>query len=184
MRDPRRLNIRSLAGRATRRIPHQPRDNFETLTNPEDEPVPERQGQSLIDSAVYIDGERVASPTSLAETFESLRLHDGATAWIGLYRPGEDEVASLASEFGLHELGGRGCDRRPPAAQARTLRRHAVRRPPRGVVRRRDRGGRVRRDPRVRRSRLRDHRPPRRVTGAGERAAAAGEQPRAAPART
>ena len=104
MRDPRRLTIRTLAGRATRRIPHQPRDNFETLTNPEEEPVPERQGQSLIDSAVYIDGERVASPTSLAETFESLRLHDGATAWIGLYRPGEDEVASLASEFGLHEL--------------------------------------------------------------------------------
>jgi magnesium transporter len=33
-----------------------------------------------------------------------LRAHDDAVAWIGLYRPDQHELASLASEFDLHEL--------------------------------------------------------------------------------
>ena len=49
-------------------------------------------------------GERVASPASLAETFESLRQQPDGMAWIGLYRPEEHEVESLASEFQLHPL--------------------------------------------------------------------------------
>jgi magnesium transporter len=63
-----------------------------------------RAGPSLVDSAVYLAGNRLASPEALAETYESLHEHPGSMAWIGLYRPDPDEVASLASEFNLHEL--------------------------------------------------------------------------------
>ena len=41
---------------------------------------------------------------TLAETLESLRTTDQATAWIGLYRPDVAQVAALADEFDLHEL--------------------------------------------------------------------------------
>jgi magnesium transporter len=68
------------------------------------EVVPPRHGPSLVDSAVYLEGDRVASPESLADTFECLHEHPGAMAWIGLYRPDPEDVASLASEFNLHEL--------------------------------------------------------------------------------
>jgi magnesium transporter len=57
-----------------------------------------------VDSAVYIDGARVASPETLAETYAALHRQPEGMAWIGLYRPEEREVASLASEFQLHPL--------------------------------------------------------------------------------
>jgi magnesium transporter len=60
--------------------------------------------RSLVDSAVYVDGDRVESPDTLADSYRALRDHESAIAWIGLYRPEEHEVASLAEEFGLHEL--------------------------------------------------------------------------------
>jgi magnesium transporter len=63
-----------------------------------------RARASLVDSAVYVDGDRVESPTTLADTYRALRAHDDAVAWIGLYRPDQHELASLASEFDLHEL--------------------------------------------------------------------------------
>jgi magnesium transporter len=76
-----------------------------TPPSPPPAPVPARvQGLGLVDSAVYVDGDRVASPSSLSETYRCLHDHDGGLAWIGLYRPDEREVGSLASEFGLHEL--------------------------------------------------------------------------------
>jgi magnesium transporter len=67
--------------------------------------VEERSGRSrLVDSAIYVDGERVASPTSLADTFSALSEQPAGMAWIGLYRPEEHEVAALAEAFQLHEL--------------------------------------------------------------------------------
>lgn len=57
----------------------------------------------IVDRAIYVDGERVAAPESLDETYEVSR-ELGGVAWIGLYRPGEDEFASVASEFDLHPL--------------------------------------------------------------------------------
>ncbi|MFD7630116.1 magnesium and cobalt transport protein CorA [Streptomyces sp. NPDC059851] len=60
--------------------------------------------RSVIDSAVYREGRRVATPTTLAETFRQLREHPGRMAWIGLHRPTETELLSLAAEFNLHEL--------------------------------------------------------------------------------
>lgn len=59
---------------------------------------------SVIDNALYVDGRRVATPSSLADAFESLKNTPGSMAWIGLYRPKDWEIAKVAEEFGLHEL--------------------------------------------------------------------------------
>jgi magnesium transporter len=58
---------------------------------------------TVIDNAIYRDGTRVATPTSLDETFEQ-RAEHGGFAWIGLYRPSDAELDALAAEFGLHQL--------------------------------------------------------------------------------
>jgi magnesium transporter len=62
------------------------------------------KGHSVVDSAIYCDGRRVASPDSLAETYGELHQAPHSLAWIGLYRPDRRELASLAQEFDLHEL--------------------------------------------------------------------------------
>nr|WP_242659501.1 magnesium/cobalt transporter CorA [Thermostaphylospora chromogena] len=59
---------------------------------------------SVIDNAIYVDGRRVATPSSIADTCERLRNTPGSMAWIGLYRPKDWEIAKLAEEFDLHEL--------------------------------------------------------------------------------
>jgi magnesium transporter len=59
---------------------------------------------SVIDAAIYVEGKRCKSPDTLADTYRSLRETPGGMAWIGLYRPAEDQLLSLAEEFGLHEL--------------------------------------------------------------------------------
>lgn len=66
--------------------------------------VPMSRGSSLIDSGVYEDGHRVVSPTDLVSTVAALREREGRVAWMGLYRPAEEELNSLAAEFDLHEL--------------------------------------------------------------------------------
>jgi magnesium transporter len=58
---------------------------------------------TIIDNAVYVDGRRTADPTSLEQTYETLAAR-GGMAWIGLYRPTAEEMASVATEFGLHPL--------------------------------------------------------------------------------
>jgi magnesium transporter len=58
---------------------------------------------SLVDSAVYRDGRRTESPSTLEEALRS--LPDATSmAWIGLYRPSEKELLAVAEQFGLHEL--------------------------------------------------------------------------------
>jgi magnesium transporter len=64
----------------------------------------EHERRSMIDNAVYVGGARVASPRTLAATYAELSEHKDAVAWIGLYRPDQRELSSLAHEFGLHEL--------------------------------------------------------------------------------
>lgn len=59
---------------------------------------------SMVDSAIYADGVRVASPATLAETYAALDRTPGGVAWIGLYRPSEHELMSLSEEFNLHPL--------------------------------------------------------------------------------
>ena len=58
---------------------------------------------TIVDSAIYVDGRRSERPSSLQDTYEAVRERRGV-AWIGLYRPTEEEFASVAEEFGLHEL--------------------------------------------------------------------------------
>jgi magnesium transporter len=67
-------------------------------------PEPKPNGHSVVDSAIYQDGRRVASPRTLADTYRSLHNTPDSLAWIGLYRPDQRELQSLASEFDLHEL--------------------------------------------------------------------------------
>jgi magnesium transporter len=56
-----------------------------------------------MDSAIYVEGRRVAEPQSLRETYEACHEHRGV-AWIGLYKPTREEFESVAGEFGLHPL--------------------------------------------------------------------------------
>lgn len=74
-------------------------------SSPVDESLPVRdQRPSMVDSAIYSQGRRVASPRSLSETYRALDATPDGVAWIGLYRPSAQELMSLAEEFGLHEL--------------------------------------------------------------------------------
>jgi magnesium transporter len=57
----------------------------------------------IVDTAIYRDGVRQSRPIDLEQTFESLR-DEGGFAWIGLYRPTEQELRRVAVEFGLHPL--------------------------------------------------------------------------------
>ena len=57
----------------------------------------------IVDNAIYVDGRRAAEPTSLEKTYEACREQHGL-AWIGLYKPTEEEFSSVAEEFGLHPL--------------------------------------------------------------------------------
>ncbi|WP_267242105.1 magnesium and cobalt transport protein CorA [Streptomyces sp. PR69] len=63
-----------------------------------------RDQDSVVHAALYRDGRRVSTPDSLADTFRQLRAQSDGMAWIGLHRPTEAEVLSLAAEFDLHEL--------------------------------------------------------------------------------
>jgi magnesium transporter len=60
--------------------------------------------QSVVAAAIYRDGRRVDSPTTVAEAARYLRDRPGTMAWIGLYRPAEAQLLAIAEEFGLHEL--------------------------------------------------------------------------------
>ena len=62
---------------------------------------------AVVDNAIYVDGRRKLAPTSLDTAFSALRTcpDDGRSfAWIGMLRPGLDEIHAVAREFGLHEL--------------------------------------------------------------------------------
>ena len=60
--------------------------------------------QSVVDNAIYRAGRRVASPSTVAGMLQLLADQPGAMAWIGLYRPSEAQLLTVADEFGLHEV--------------------------------------------------------------------------------
>jgi magnesium transporter len=60
-------------------------------------------GRVIVDNAIYVQGRRTEEPRSLEETYEAVRQRQGV-AWIGLYKPTEEEFSSVAGEFGLHPL--------------------------------------------------------------------------------
>lgn len=57
----------------------------------------------IVDSAIYLDGKRVAQTPPIADVYEVCQ-ELGGVAWIGLYKPTEAEFASIAEAFDLHEL--------------------------------------------------------------------------------
>ncbi|HVE96310.1 MAG TPA: magnesium and cobalt transport protein CorA [Pseudonocardiaceae bacterium] len=63
---------------------------------------------TVVDSAVYADGRRCVAPDSPEGARQLLRERNAGgsdcLAWIGLYRPEEQEITSVAAEFGLHKL--------------------------------------------------------------------------------
>jgi magnesium transporter len=98
----RRTTVR---GALTRRVRlTKGRDAGEPDPQTDDAPHVDTDGHGLVDAAVYRDGRRTDTPATLGDTIAVLREQRDALAWIGLYRPSEAELNSLASEFGLHEL--------------------------------------------------------------------------------
>ncbi|MCX3060925.1 magnesium and cobalt transport protein CorA [Streptomyces beihaiensis] len=75
---------------------------------PAPEPEPRREpvdtAGSIVHTAVYRDGVRVATPETLTDTYRQLHADPETVAWIGLARPTEAELKSLAAEFDLHPL--------------------------------------------------------------------------------
>ncbi|MGN9758048.1 magnesium and cobalt transport protein CorA [Streptomyces sp. SD31] len=72
---------------------------------PAHSPVPDSsEVASVVEAALYQDGVRVSSPATLADTYRELRDQPSGMAWIGLARPTEAELLSLAAEFDLHPL--------------------------------------------------------------------------------
>ncbi|WP_369250070.1 magnesium and cobalt transport protein CorA [Streptomyces sp. R41] len=70
-----------------------------------DAPAPDSaEVASVVQAALYRDGVRVSTPSSLSDTFRELREQPSGMAWIGLARPTEAELLSLAAEFDLHPL--------------------------------------------------------------------------------
>ena len=62
---------------------------------------------SVVDNAIYIDGNRAVVPDSLDQTFEALHSCPSGGqnfAWIGMLRPDEEEIRAVAKEFNLHSL--------------------------------------------------------------------------------
>lgn len=60
--------------------------------------------RSVVDAAVYRDGHRTAGGDSLAEVYQQVPGEPGTMAWIGLYRPAEEQMLEAAERFDLHEL--------------------------------------------------------------------------------
>ena len=58
---------------------------------------------SIIDNAVYVDGRRVHTPSTLEDTWEACE-RTGGMAWLGLYRPDMAELQAVAEELRLHPL--------------------------------------------------------------------------------
>jgi magnesium transporter len=91
--------------RATRqsndgRRPPAPEVSMEPRAAPAAPPVE----QSVVAAAIYREGRRVDSPPTVAEAARRLRDQPGTMAWIGLYRPAETQLLTVAEEFQLHEL--------------------------------------------------------------------------------
>ncbi|MDP5227076.1 MULTISPECIES: magnesium/cobalt transporter CorA [Arthrobacter] len=58
---------------------------------------------TLIDNAIYRDGRRILEPASVLQTSECMD-ETGGMAWLGLYRPNQEDMKDIAAEFGLHPL--------------------------------------------------------------------------------
>ena len=76
----------------------------EVSMEPRPATVAEPIEQSVVDAAIYLDGRRIERPATVAEIAPRLREQPGTMAWIGLLRPAEAQLLTVAEEFGLHEV--------------------------------------------------------------------------------
>ncbi|HWC34548.1 MAG TPA: magnesium and cobalt transport protein CorA [Mycobacteriales bacterium] len=68
-------------------------------------PAPlQRETNTVVDCAIYVGGRRAHSPTDMFEVLGVLQGEPDGMAWIGLYRPPEEQLLALAGQFSLHEL--------------------------------------------------------------------------------
>ncbi|MCL2850298.1 MAG: magnesium and cobalt transport protein CorA, partial [Micrococcales bacterium] len=67
-------------------------------------PTERSEAESLVDAALYRDGCRIATTTSLAQTYDRLQDDDDTMAWIALHQPSPTTIAALCEHFALHEL--------------------------------------------------------------------------------
>ncbi|REE73331.1 magnesium transporter [Rhodococcus wratislaviensis] len=65
------------------------------------EPTPAEE--TVVNSAVYRDGRKTATPATLSEALASLP-DASSMAWIGMYRPNDTQLYAAAKQFDLHEL--------------------------------------------------------------------------------
>ena len=56
----------------------------------------------VVDCAIYEGGQRLSSLD--INDADQMRVQPGRVIWIGLYEPGQEELAQLQRYFGLHEL--------------------------------------------------------------------------------
>jgi magnesium transporter len=57
----------------------------------------------IVDSALYVDGQRTAGRLALDDV-PAACLRAGAFVWLGLYEPTNEEFEAVRTAFGLHEL--------------------------------------------------------------------------------
>src|SRR4029453_6909931 len=61
-------------------------------------------GQRVGPAAIYRDGRRIDSPSTVAEAARRLRDQPGTMAWIGLCRPAVTPLPGAAAEGGPHPV--------------------------------------------------------------------------------
>ncbi|MEV7140858.1 magnesium and cobalt transport protein CorA [Streptomyces tauricus] len=101
---PTRGNRKPIWRRAAAPATEPPSDPPVSGPAPADAKTDAVEAGSVVQAALYRDGVRVATPATLADTFRELREQPDGMAWIGLARPTENEILSLAAEFDLHPL--------------------------------------------------------------------------------
>ncbi|MCW8101021.1 magnesium and cobalt transport protein CorA [Streptomyces tauricus] len=101
---PTRGNRKPIWRRAVAPATETPSDPPASGPAPADAKTDAVEAGSVVQAALYRDGVRVATPATLADTFRELREQPDGMAWIGLARPTENEILSLAAEFDLHPL--------------------------------------------------------------------------------
>ncbi|MGN9820239.1 magnesium and cobalt transport protein CorA [Streptomyces sp. SD11] len=101
---PTRGNRKPIWRRAAAPATEPPSDPPASGPAPADAKTDAVEAGSVVQAALYRDGVRVATPATLADTFRELREQPDGMAWIGLARPTENEILSLAAEFDLHPL--------------------------------------------------------------------------------
>ena len=113
----------------------------------------------IVDSAHYKDGARQHEEALTPEQAAELRsaAGPGEFVWIGIHEPEPGDLRAAAGAVRAARARRRGRPEPTPAAEDRGLRRGRLHRPEDRPLPRGSRGGPLRRDPPLRRPRLRDH---------------------------